>query len=238
MTDPTTELLNFRDLGGLRTTDGRVLTHGLLFRSDDLGILPQPVWSELQRRHHITTAIDFRSEFEDDQVGGLTDGGQVAVHHLPILDGSMMEMAHTNELTLGGMYDAIAFESGPELARAVTILARPGALPGIVFCTAGKDRTGILVALLLAAIGIERDDIVGDFVRSAAVGPAVIERFSRRFGPDDLPQIPEGMLDAPPEAIVSILDAVDGRFGSATEYFVHHGVDGAALDRLRRVLLR
>ena len=91
MTDPTTALLNFRDLGGLRTADGRVLRDGLLFRSDDVGILPAPDWTELQRRHDITTAIDFRSEFEDDQVGGLADGGRVAVHHLPILDGSMME---------------------------------------------------------------------------------------------------------------------------------------------------
>lgn len=234
---PTAQLLNFRDLGGLRAVGGRQVRAGVLFRSDDLGVLSPAAWLEIQRGLQISTAIDFRSEFEDDQVGGLADDGLVARHHIPILDGSMIEAAHANELSLSSMYDDIAFGSGKDLARAVTILGRPHALPAVVFCTAGKDRTGILVALLLSAIGIERDDIVADFVRSAAVGPALLDRFAQRFGPDEMPAIPPDMLEAPPEAITSVLDSVDDRFGSAASYFVRHGLDPASLAGLERVLL-
>lgn len=235
--DPPDQLLNFRDLGGLRAAGGRQVRAGVLFRSDDLGVLSPAAWLEVQRRLQISTAIDFRSEFEDDQVGGLGDDGPVARHHVPILDGSMVEAAHANELSLMSMYDDITFEAGHQLACAVSILGRPEALPAIVFCTAGKDRTGILVALLLATIGVERDDIVADFVRSAAVGPALLDRFAQRFGPDEMPPVPPDMLEAPPEAIISVLDSVDDRFGSAASYFVDHGADPESLNRLQRTLL-
>ena len=231
----TTTLLNFRDLGGLATADGRRVRHGMLFRSDDIGALDAADWHALQADLGLATAIDMRSGFEDEMAAGAkTVAGGVVVHRVPILDGSMMHAAQSGDLDLGLMYGHIVGESGPALAAGVNAVA--DAVPALVFCTAGKDRTGLLVALLLEAIGVRRAEVVADYVRSGVAGPAIRERMYARFG-DRAPHVPDEMFTAPASVIEATLDDVARRHGSAARYLREHGADADALARLEAQLL-
>ena len=235
-TRPVTDsLLNFRDLGGLATTDGRTVRPGLLFRSDDIGALEVDAWRSLQDDLGLVTAVDMRSGFEDEMAEGAKtiDGGAV-VHRIPILDGSMMHAAQSGEIDLATMYSHIVHDSGESLAAGVTAVAE--AMPALVFCTAGKDRTGMLIALLLAAIGVRREDVVADYTRSADAGPALRTRMYERFG-DRAPEVPDVMFTAPSDAIEQVLDEVVTRHGSVVGYWRAHGVDPAALAHIEGTLL-
>ncbi len=231
----TATLLNFRDLGGLSTADGRQVRNGLLYRSDDIGALATADWHAMQADLGLVAAIDMRSGFEDEMAAGAqtVDGG-VVVHRIPILDGSMMHAAESGELDLGQMYRHIVEESGKALAEGVNAVA--DAMPALVFCTAGKDRTGLLVAIVLEAIGVQRSEVVADYVRSGDATPALRARMYERFG-DRAPQVPDELFTAPRPVIEATLDAVVDDHGSAARYLIEHGADAGALGRLEAQLL-
>lgn len=230
-------LLNFRDLGGLVTADGRAVRSHLLFRSDDIGALSDSEWEDMYVELGIVTGIDLRSGFEDSIVGGTrTESNGPSIHCVPILDGSMAEL-EIDELTLSRIYNSITFDSAAALVTAVRLMASPGALPAIAFCTAGKDRTGVLIAVLLNALGVMRAEVVDDYVLSASASAALRTRFTERFKGAELPAVPDEMFEAPESAILTVLDEVDERFGSARRFLIEHGLEPAALDDLAAVLL-
>jgi hypothetical protein len=111
--------------------------------------------------------------------------------------------------------------------------------PVLVHCTAGKDRTGVLVALVLSAAGVEREAVVEDYARTGANMPGVLERIAtdpafaggsqeiRRLA-DERPQL----LAAPPHAIESALDVLEGA-GGAAAWLLDHGLADVDLARLR-----
>ena len=232
---PEEELLNFRDIGGLRTADGRTVRPGLLFRSDDPGALNPSSWAALQNERGLATAIDLRSDFENAIMGASDGSGRATLHRIPIIGGSMMEAASRGEVTLGQMYESITREGAADLARAISILGQADALPGIVFCSFGKDRTGVLIALLLDAVGVERRAVIDDYARSTS-GSAMYDRARARSN-GQMPTFPTALLEAPSEAITSVLDAIDGRYGSCRKYLASHGVDDACFTELERQLI-
>jgi protein-tyrosine phosphatase len=120
-----------------------------------------------------------------------------------------------------------------------------GAFPCIIHCSAGKDRTGMAVALLLSALGFDRAAIVTDYAASAksprlegAMARSVerdeaVSRFRARY-PADARAI---MLEARPAYILAGLDVIDAHHGGMTAYLASIGVDDAAITRLRAHLL-
>ena len=120
-----------------------------------------------------------------------------------------------------------------------------GAFPCIIHCSAGKDRTGMAVALLLAALGCGREAIVADYVASAharriegamvrsVVRDESVARFRARYPADALAV----MTDARPDFILSALDAIDGDWGGMAPYLDGIGVTSPVVSRLRADLL-
>lgn len=138
---------------------------------------------------------------------------------------------------LEDVYDLLLGSRGAELASAVAALAEaPG--PVLVHCTAGKDRTGLVVALALSAAGWPREAVVADYILSA---PEVRSRrhdtVQALLGALDLDDHArrEALrlhLDSPPEAIGHALDRLE-RADGAAGYLLRHGLTAAQLDRLR-----
>lgn len=232
------ELTNFRDIGGAPVVGGGRVRRGVVYRSDGLHVLDPDACRSLTADLGLRTVVDLRSEFEVERTGRFEaiDGGPRLVR-VPILDGSFVEQARSATLDLASMYAHMSFMAGRQIGQVIDHVLFAENLPTVLFCTAGKDRTGVVVALVLAVLGVEDEHIVADYAASAPAMDAVFARFSADLEPGDLPAVPDGMLDAPPEVMARLLRSIRSRHGSVASYLASIGVDEAAAGRLRRLLV-
>ncbi len=145
--------VNFRDLGGYAAADGMRTRWRTLFRADGLGELTETDLSVL-RALGIRTVIDLRSESELERSRFDVDAHPVAFHHFPFID----ELPDAQEFDrrpglLGSQYQEMVRDAGGQILAALEVLAAPDALPAVFHCTAGKDRTGVLSAIVLSLLG-------------------------------------------------------------------------------------
>lgn len=161
----------WRDLGGLRTRDGRAIRRGALVRARSLDRLDGAGWAEL-RALGVRTLIDLRN---DDERSAAPSPTGIATLHLP-LDG-VTDQEFWDEWASDWRFGTPVYY-GPHLARfpgrsaavlAAIAHARPG---GVLFhCMAGRDRTGMIAMLALALVGVTPEAIADDYERSAGLHP-------------------------------------------------------------------
>lgn len=235
---------NFRDLGGYRTEDGRRVRWKTLYRADTLHRLDGAdldLFLELGLR----SVIDLRSQHELDDHGRLRQDGAIAVHHVPLIDvvggpTRLVERAPDAPLRpVGEGYVAMADEGRRAIADAVALLAAPGALPAVFHCTAGKDRTGILAAVVLSAIGVRDEDIVDDYMLTGE-SRAARNAYLRIHEPDYyayVASLPASVREMHPDAIPTLLAWIRARHGSAAGYLLANGVGADSLAALDAGLL-
>jgi protein-tyrosine phosphatase len=240
---PLSAVQNFRDLGGYSTQSGGTTRWGRLFRADGLYRLTAGDL-ELLRPLGLHTVIDLRTPGELDQRGTFPVGDHpVHFHHLPIIDVVWDDTATSSATTvqfLTDQYLAMLHMGEPRLAKAFRLLAVPGALPAVFHCAAGKDRTGLLAALVLAALGVDDETIAADYALSAAA----MERtrtWARLHSPETLAafeRVPSSHLAAEPAAILAVLDHLRTTHGSVREYLSGIGVGAAVLGVLEDELVQ
>ena len=217
-------LSNFRDVGGHVTADGRKLRSGLVYRSDALCFVTERDRALLRDTLRIRTIVDLRTSMEHERMGryDLTDVGEVV--HLPVLDGALIsEKAHDGSLDLASMYQAIAFDHADEIALVLTLLADPDRLPAIISCTAGKDRTGIVVGVLLAMLSVPEETVLADYELSAAGLATLRGRIMARLIGDGVPNIPAAAFALEPAALAQVLEDIRLRHGTVTAYLIAAG---------------
>jgi protein-tyrosine phosphatase len=250
---------NARDLGGVSAADGRTIRAGLVFRAPALGRLTDSDVAALGRLG-LTDLLDLRhgSEIEMAPPDRLPAGPQVA--HIPIFDPAHPVFTYVSAVLLGhdlNRYAALAAEGTPAAMLAIyrwfvrdpaaragfgTALRRIAAASGplLYHCSAGKDRTGWLSALLLGALGVDRPAIVEDYLLTNEVSAVdmdkVVELLNARKGVP--PDVLRPVLDAAPEYLDAAFAQVDTEFGGLDRYLrAGLGLDDAELDGLRRRLL-
>src|SRR5258708_17625757 len=144
--------LNFRDAGGYPAADGGATRWRRLLRSDGLHSLGEGA-SDLLGGLGLRTVLDLRTSFEaqlaPSPVDDLAGNGAVTMN-ISLIGDDLGEMPGD----LVSIYDYVVDRRGAAIGAAIGSLARPSALPGLVHCTAGKDRTGIVGAFALAAGGV------------------------------------------------------------------------------------
>ena len=115
----------------------------------------------------------------------------------------------------------------------VKVLARPDALPAIVHCAAGKDRTGIAIAMTLAAVGCTTEDIATEYAAGSHAVAKVMERLRgmQSYG-DSITKLPPEASLTPPEYITRFFGIVHERYGSPRDYLALHGVTDDEFDGL------
>lgn len=227
--------MNFRDLGGYPTSDGRSIRWRTLFRSDALHALSPADVSHLTAIG-LTDIVDLRSSFELDAEGrGPLEQQPMAFHHTPLFDGDPKsgDRAAAETMTLGDRYLGLMIVGQKKIANVVRILA--AARGGAVYhCAAGKDRTGVISAVLLGALGVPDDLIVADYALSAERIDAIIARVMSMKGYEDaLAHMPADTLHALPETMEKVVAEVAARYGSMEGYLRDAGVDDSVLERLR-----
>jgi protein-tyrosine phosphatase len=231
--------LNFRDLGGYPASGGRTVRWRVLFRSDALHRLSPADVSQLRDALGIGDVVDLRSSGELDIEGrGPLAGEPIRFHHLPLFDGALVEEPpQSEELTLADRYFLMAeFAKGP-IARVITTLAEAAA-PAVYHCAAGKDRTGVISALLLGLLEVPDEIIVADYAATQDNLDAIVERLMSSEGYQDiLESMPPDTMHAEPETMISLLRRLRERYGSVGGYVREIGVGDAAISRLRDRLL-
>lgn len=221
---------NARDLGGL----GGVRV-GAVIRTDapsDLG----EEGREAVRRLGIRTAIDLREPIEIEQRPPELDGLGINLVNVPILG----TVAVSHDITLAQIYMMILETRGDALGAAVAQIAAEDSTPVLVFCSAGKDRTGLVSALTLSAVGVSDDEIIADYHRTEAnMHGAFRARITQRAIAAGLSeqQMVVG-LGAPVELMRMVLDWLREQHGGAAGFLRDHGLSRADLDALAQRLLQ
>jgi protein-tyrosine phosphatase len=142
-------------------------------------------------------------------------------------------MQHVGRTSLYDSYVGLTRSSGDAIRQIFESLAEPGALPAIFFCAAGKDRTGIVAALVLSALLVEDEDVVDDYCRTEAVSPEALgQGYAER-----LATLPREFCEAPAHAMRAFLEAIHREFGSTRAFLAMIGIDKTLLRRLERALL-
>jgi len=228
--------VNFRDLGGYPTAAGRRVRWRTLFRSDSLHALTPEDVCRFRDELEMTDIIDLRSSYELENEGrGSLETEPIAFHHLPLFDGntSVADREAATRLSLGERYVGLMEIAREPIARVIEKLAhsKGGA---IYHCAAGKDRTGVISAVLLGALGVSNDLIVADYALSSENLDAIIERLVGMKGyAHTLEDLPADTLHARPETMQTVVSTIDTKYGSMAGYLTDIGVTDETLDRLR-----
>jgi len=240
---PLAGALNFRDLGGYPTTDGHTTRWRTVFRADGLHQLTDTDLETL-RPVSLRTVIDLRTAAELDERGRFpVDAHPVAYHHLSIIDqtwdpSAPFDTAGTPAEFLHSAYRTMLDSGAEHFATAFQLLAGHDALPAVFHCAVGKDRTGLLAALLLGSLGVPRSVIVDDYALTQSSMDLLVERL--RGDPDKasvLDQVPAVFFAADPAAMDLVIDDLETDHGSVRGYVRSLGVDDDVIEHLRDALL-
>lgn len=165
---------NFRDLGGLKTSEGKLLKKDLLFRTDELNNLSESDL-ELLASLNIQTVVDFRTDEERAKSIDKIPSTCKNEVHLDILSANMdafveemqKEDADFKKLMLG-FYSELVLSANAitQFVKFFELLQNADNLSVIYHCSAGKDRTGVATALILDALQVTRKDIEEDYLMS------------------------------------------------------------------------
>ncbi|MFC8934311.1 tyrosine-protein phosphatase [Rhodococcus sp. NPDC057135] len=229
---------NFRDVGGYATRDGLTTKWNKLFRSDALHRLNQ-VDREVLRGRGLAFVIDLREQEELDTAPNALEGLDLTQFHLPIFESEIN--TRETSLDLAAIYAKVIDQCGVRLVRAVRAIAESDDSAVLVHCTAGKDRTGLVIALALAAVGVDYRDIVADYslseVMLAGEWASAMAVKLREYGIGNGADVAQ-LVGASPAALMrTSLQSVDNSYGSASEYLLAHGLSSAELDRLHLALV-
>jgi len=229
---------NFRDVGGYPAGGGTTRV-GKLYRADALGRLGES-GREAVRKLGVKIVIDLRDDFEVEALPDDLDGLDVEVLHLPVFEGSGAS-ASTVGATIVHLYDKIVFQHTDVIVTALREIADTGDAPVVVHCTAGKDRTGIVVALALLAVGVDRETVVADYALTEAnlEGPWLegMLELVRGYGVEVTPDLRVILGGSPREALETTIDRIEERAGSVRDYLLQAGLDEVELAKLRSVLV-
>ncbi|MFF3322462.1 tyrosine-protein phosphatase [Streptomyces sp. NPDC002889] len=231
-------LHNFRDLGGYRAADGRTVRWGTLFRSDSLAKLKGDDWDRFLTLG-IRTVIDLRYPWEIAAKGRVPDSDGFAYVNLSVEHRPYDQAAIPADLDpwryLADRYAEVALDGAKELRQALELIAAESG-PVVFHCASGKDRTGLLAALVLGLAGVSDDDIAADFALTELATQRLIADW-QEANPGGTPGWP-GYGRAPQEVIRLFLADLTTTYGSLASYATGHlGVDQELVERLRAQLL-
>ena len=232
---------NFRDLGGLPTRDGAITRTGVLYRSDALHHLESRDVDRLAELG-VRTVVDLRSMAELEQTGrGALGSTEIDFVHAPLSHSDQGVHVLPPSLVdgdLGHHYVASLADRTPTLADVITTLATPTRLPAVFHCTAGKDRTGMVAALVLSLVGVDDDVIVEDYTLTDDRMALVMGKIRATGGMTQLPEdVAARVARAEATSMQTFLGGLAREYGGAAGWAHAAGVDDTVIASLHEVLV-
>lgn len=234
-------LVNIRDLGGLVTVDGRVVRSGRVLRSDNPKALTDTGREQFLDLVAPGVVIDLRIPMEVSREG-YDLGPRVRVVNCPM----MPQSGVNDEQIAAGACDNLVDDymrqikvNAPYVAEVLSIIADPVNLPVVIHCTAGKDRTGISVAMLLDILGVSHEHIAADYHVTTKNMAPVVERIRSApvFKENGLAYAPDWIFASDEETMLAFLERMTDTYGGAAAWALEHGMTSDQLDSLRASLL-
>jgi protein-tyrosine phosphatase len=220
---PFVTVTNFRDLGGYRADRGRRIRWGRVFRSDAL--------HGMTERDHamynglgVRAVYDLRGDVEVAERPNPMPSRHLALLSRPATSDARVDFAGTTsadgERVLASIYVGHIDHAAATIGALFSGLAEPEGLPAVFHCHAGKDRTGIVAALLLEALGVERETILDDYELTARyrLRAQQDQSFERLIKIGLAPEAAAGVLTAPRWAMASALAHLDREYGNIRLY--------------------
>jgi len=239
--------VNFRDVGGYRTTDGRAVRWGQVYRAGSLAELTDADVAALAMLG-LRLVCDLRSADELGRQADRLPPGATYTHR-PILGEvgrlrrvvTLYRKRHRLQELLEQIYRLMLDQNGPVIGDVLRLAADPANRPLVIHCTAGKDRTGLAVALLLLALGVPEETVVADYtlsnhafeVLAGRMRPEMARLYSFGFNEAQL----QPLLLAEARTLRGALAYIRRHYGSLDWYFQRAGLDADTLDALRADLL-
>ena len=239
--------VNFRDVGGYRTADGRAVRWGQVYRAGSLAELTDGDVAALGALG-LRLVCDLRSPDElarhaDRLPPGATHthrsiAGEIGRLRRVVI---LYRKRHRLQELLEQIYRVMIDQNGPALAGVLRLAADPANRPLVIHCTAGKDRTGLAVALLLLSLGVPEETVVADYtlsnhafeVLSGRMRPEMARLYSFGFNEAQL----QPLLLAEARTLRGALAYLRRRYGSLDWYLQRAGLSADTLDARRDGLL-
>lgn len=218
---------NTRELGGIKTSDGGVTKENVFWRSDVTSV-PSDEDIEKLLSDHITTIIDMRTEGEvQKSPNGLAGIAGFEYHHFPITEGS--GVPESLEAVPRSYMDIALAENMPNVMKTLA-----EAKDGVLFhCTAGKDRTGVVSAIILMLCGAVREDIVSNYVVSREYNHKRLEAFLAAH-----PEVDRDIVLANEKSMNRFIDMFTERFATVPSYFEALGLSIVHSEMIRSKLIK
>jgi len=242
--------VNVRDLGDLPTEDGQKTARARLLRADNLQELSAADITRLVRDIGVTTIVDLRSSNELAAEGPAPLDAVAGVRHAhhPVLAevGSNTDVI-ADALLARHRLDQSRYPHDPVCGHYLGYLEdRPGQVAGalhsiaraegaaLVHCAAGKDRTGVVVALALTVAGVPAQAVVADYALTGERTEAIMARLRRsRLYARDIDSKPAELHRPRPETMTAFLEQMDARYGGVVSWLTGHGFSAGDVDALR-----
>jgi protein-tyrosine phosphatase len=215
---PLERCMNFRDLGGVLAREGWVV-RGRLFRTAHLSEVDDVAAAHLCEVLQIGTYVDFRTEAEvvrdGDPAPLLARGVRWVRHPFDIADPTFDALKLPQPADWEALYFRAVQRLAPEFAGALEVIAA-ATTPVVFGCWVGKDRTGMVAALLLSLLGVDEQTIASEYAKTTALLTPFRERFAVLWQdePETAAEIFEAYGTAAPEVMAGFLERVKERFGS------------------------
>lgn len=224
-------LSNVRDLVGMPTTDGGQIAPAALIRADSLDKLVQEA-RELVREAGVSRIVDLRRTGEFRRAHPFAD--DTTYVSVPVQDPADSDNSH---LTLAEIYLTM-LDLRPELfAEAVAAIADAPDGGVVVHCAAGKDRTGMVVAMALSVAGVAPEVIAADYALTEARLADADRAYLERVTDPDTREIMRALQATPASNMTTVLDHLNTRYGGAEAYLRSGGMTTDQLERLRSRLV-
>lgn len=234
---PIPGTFNLRDVGGYPTADGGETRWRTLFRADSLHRLPLPAQRELLA-YGVRTVLDLRRDVEVERWPNVF-ASSPEVDYLRVDLAPLGGVTEISESPLESIYRAILDYRQDEIRQIMRCLAASG-FPAVIHCTAGKDRTGVVVALLLGLVGVSHETIAQDYALSGEyLGETYFNEARERAALANVPWERYKLnLVCPPDYMRRTMAYVDARYGGVELYLRTTGLSEGDLYSLRAALVQ
>ena len=240
---PLDGITNLRDLGGFPTADGGTTRWQTVYRADALHKLTREGLAKFHQLG-VTSVFDLRGDVERDAFPN-----PVASEHVPIAGrpagtapperDAVISQEH-GEGMLRDTYVGILEHSAHGIGTILRTIAEGAGTPALFHCHGGKDRTGVVAAVLLSAVGVSREDVLDDYeaTRRYRTIDHQQDSYAGMLASGMSPEAAAGALGTPRWAMAAVLDMIDERYGGIGRYLTEVvGLTEEELGRLRSVLV-
>ena len=232
---------NFRDLGGYNSSLGGHVKEGALYRSNSLAMLSDED-IKLILEKGIRTVIDLRTDFEIHRgQSRLKDVEGVGYYKISLIDNVHSQDHKTFEKnmpkSMGELYKNLLDNSSHSIVKVFDIILENSDSAVVFNCTAGKDRTGVIAALILDLLCVDKKDIVEDYTITEKLMESVTLKFKQDYKEATGKAVPDYLFESRQESIEEFLDHLYDKYTNAEGYLIKSGFGKEKIDKFRKAYL-